>query len=116
MTTRLCPWQVTGNLAKGHHDMLFTKANVMKRERSVFGEAYFDLKSPAKTFRTRNRSLGNNSHTNKKQPMEVKKNLALTNNFNYSFRRFHLQSDKLVDRLLPTKPSVANLLFNDESV
>lgn len=109
MSKTLCPWQITGNLAKNHHDMLFKKENVAKANSSVFGEGYFDLRSPAKTFRMRNLSMGY-SHTTRKEPMEVKKNLKNFNNFNYSFRRFHLQSDKPIDHLMPTSPSVANLL------
>ena len=57
-----------------------------------------------------------NYHTTKMKPMEVKKNLKLINNYNYSFRKFHLQTDKYghVEPVMPTNPSVANLLFDDK--
>ena len=59
------------------------------QDKSVFGEGYFNLSPPARTFRSRNKSLIVES-TTKKQPMLVKKNLKLTNGFNYSVRKFHL--------------------------
>ena len=43
----------------------------------------------------------------------VKKQLKMANGFNYSVRKFHLQSDKYVDRFMPTNPSVANIIFDD---
>ena len=91
--------------------MLFAKENVAKQGASVFGEGYFDMNSPAKTFRMRNKSMIAASSM-KKKPMNVKQNLKMANGFNYSFRKFHLQSDKYVDRFMPTNPSVANLLFD----
>ena len=48
----------------------------------------------------------------KKTPMEIKKQLSLANGYNYSVRKFHLQSDKFGSNLLPTQPSVANLLVD----
>ena len=110
MSTKLNPWQVTGNNAKTYHEMLFNKNNTKIDQNSVFGEGYFNLKAPAKTFRTRNHSMMTDTSNKKKEPMLVKKNLKLTNGFNYSIRKFHLQSDKYVDRFRPTDLSVANLM------
>ena len=110
MSTKLFPSQVTGNLAKNYQDMLFAKSNSKNESKTVFGEGYFNLRSPAKTFRTRNHSLITES-TIKKTPMLAKKHLKMTNGYNYSMRKFHLQSDKYVDRFLPTNPSSANIMF-----
>ena len=92
--------------------MLYTKQNSKKPCSSVFGKGYFDLSPPAKTFRTRNLSMAHNSsNTTKMKPMRVKETLSqMTTGFNYSHRKFVLQSDKQVDRLLPTDLSVANLM------
>ena len=89
MSTKLHPWQVTGGLDKGHHDMLFTAKNVEKERNCVFGEGYFSPNAPAKTFRTRNRSMIAQK-TERMIPMEVKKKLHLYNGFNYAQRKFHL--------------------------
>jgi len=110
MSTKLFPSQVTGNLSKNYRDMLFAKANAKIDSKTVFGEGYFNLQSPAKTFKTRNHSLITES-TTRKQPMLVKKHLNKANGYNYSTRKFHLQSDKFIDRLLPTNPSSANIMF-----
>lgn len=48
--------------------------------------------------------------------MMVKKHLRLANGFNYSVRKFHLQSDKYVDRFMPTNPSVANIMYDDQNI
>lgn len=90
MSTKLHPWQVTGNISKTYHEMLFLKNNAKIDKNSVFGEGYFNLKAPAKTFRTRNHSMMADTSNKKKEPMLVKKNLKLTNGFNYSIRKFHL--------------------------
>ena len=110
MSLKLHPNQITGNIIKPAQDMLYHKRNASLAGGSVFGEAYFDTKPPAKTFRQRNRSLAV-SKTPRMEPMLIKKNLHLANGWNYPDRKFHLQSDKVVDKLMPTDMSVANLLY-----
>lgn len=81
-------------------------------QNQVFGATDSNLLlSPAKTFRSRNHSLITESNS-KKQPMRVREQLKIMNGFNYSVRKFHLRSKDMVDRLLPTQLSVANLLFD----
>ena len=43
MSKSLFPWQITGNLAKNAHEMLYMKKNLDMASGSVFGETYFDL-------------------------------------------------------------------------
>ena len=45
--------------------------------------------------------------------MNVRKNLKLTNGFNYAYRKFDAPSKDYVDRFLPTNPSVANFMVKD---
>lgn len=111
MSTMLRPWQVTGNLATTAHDMLYMKQSPSMQNKSVFGQGYFNLASPAKTFKSRNFSLAHDSSNTKKKPMRVKETLGqMSTGFNYSFRKFMLRSDKGVDNKLPTDLSVANLM------
>lgn len=91
--------------------MFYKKQSSKKPCDSVFGQGYFDLNAPAKTFRTRNSSMAHNSSSLRKTPMRVKETLnQISTGFNYSHRKFVLQSDKQVDRLMPTDLSVANLM------
>lgn len=111
METHLLPTQMTGSARIPAQDFYAKKLSVQINQ-SIFGGDYFNLKAPARTFRTRNVSLTNNLPNPRKESLELVRNRHSPNGYNYATRKFHLISDKIVDRVLPSKPSAANLLIN----